>query len=143
MAQLQPVSTKQARITISNMGDLKFTSISGGKFSREEVKYNDGNTGIERTHPGFVSIEPLTISKPYDPLTEKVIDAAIKLGNKVFTIEVQAVTAESSTGSNIGGSVLYNNCILMAYTPAKFDRDGSGLARTELMFAVNELPRYA
>ena len=70
MPQLIPISSKQAKIFVRGI-NAPFTSISGGKYSREEVKYNDGVNGIEKTYPAMTSIENLTLTKPYDPIADK------------------------------------------------------------------------
>ncbi len=144
MPQLQPISVKQARITVEGLSDIFFTSISGGKYTKESVKYNDGNNGIEKTFSGMVNIEALTLGKPFDPVNDASIATFIKTArstSKTYTITVQPVASEVAA-TNLGKTITYTGCTLMSYTPAKFDRDGSGLAKVEMMFEVNELPTY-
>lgn len=143
MPQLQPISMKQARVTISG-SNTGFTSISGGKYSREEVKYNDGNQGIEKTFVGMVAIEQLTLSRPYDPVAEKEIVTFVnnqRTAQQGFTVTVQPVSADVA-GTAIGTGVTYTGCVLVSYTPAKFDRNGNGLAMTELVIQPTNLPTY-
>lgn len=147
MPQLKPISVKQARITVSGLNDIAFTSISGGKYSREEIKYNDGVNGIERTTAGMITIEALTLTKPHDPVNDKSIAKFMndlqKSGNFV-TITVNPVNSDVA-GTDLAGAVstTYTGCTLISYSPPKFDRNGSGLAMTEVMFAVSQMPTYS
>lgn len=143
MPQLSPVSVKQARITLSG-SNTPFTSISGGKYSREDIKYSDGNVGIEKTFVGMVSIEALTLTRPYDPTAEKEIVAFVnsqRTAQQGFTVTVQPVSADVA-GTAVGTGVTYTGCVLVSYTPAKFDRNGNGLAMTELVIQPTNLPTY-
>jgi hypothetical protein len=147
MPQLKPISVKQARITVAGLNDIAFTSISGGKYAREEIKYNDGVNGIERTSAGMISIEPITLTKPHDPVNDKSITKFIndlqKSGNFV-TVTVNPVNSDVA-GTDLAGaaSTTYTGCTLISYSPAKFDRNGNGLAMVEVMFAVSQMPTYS
>ena len=145
MPQLTPISSKQAKIFISGVSS-QFTSISGGKYSREEVKYNDGNNGIEKTFAAMTTIEGLTLTKPYDPIADKEITAFIntqRLNGKPITITVNPVNADVQGTPIAGaGTITYSDCTLVGYTPAKWDRQSTGLAMIEMSFAVNSVPTY-
>lgn len=146
MANLNPVSQKQARIIVSAMANTFWTSISGGKLSHEEIKYNDGNAGLEKTFAGMVSIEPLTLTKSYDPVADKEIQSFVKAQQRTktpFNVTVSPVQADIAGSLIPGGQgVTYEGCTFISYTPATFDRDGTGIAKVSLMVAVNALPSY-
>ena len=146
MANLAPISQKQAKITISSLPGIFWTSIDGGKQSREEVAYNDGAIGLEKTYLGFTMIEALTLTKPYDPSADKALQTFVttqRSNNTPFSVVVSPVQADVA-GSPIPGAVgvTYPNCVLVSYKPAKFDRDGTGLAKVELVIRVNGVPTY-
>lgn len=143
---LNPVSNKQARIIVSGIPGIFWTSISGGELAHEEIKYNDGNAGLEKTFAGMVSIKPLTISKSYDPVADKVIQSFIKAqqSNKTpFNVTVSPVQADIAGTLIPGGQgVTYEGCTFLSYMPATFDRDGTGIAKVSIIVAVNSLPQY-
>lgn len=145
MPQLQPISVKQARIFVNGIS-APFTSISGGKYGREEVKYNDGVNGLEKTYMGMTAIENLTLGKPFDPVSDKDILAFIanqRSATTGFTVTVSPVNADIAGSPLAGaGTITYTNCALVSYMPSKFDRSGTGLAMIEMVIAVNSLPTY-
>lgn len=145
MPQLQPLSVKQAKVFISGIS-APFTSISGGKYTREDIKFNDGVNGMEKSTAGMITIEALTLTKPFDPISDKEIAAFIaNQRNAVagFTVTVNPVNADAQ-GSPLSGAttITYTGCILLSYTPAKFDRNGNGLAMIEMTVQPNQLPVY-
>lgn len=146
MANLQPISQKQARITISALPGVFWTSIDGGDMSHEAVKYNDGTNGQEKTFTGMLSISDITLMKPYDPTNDRIIQDFIS-GQRSrptpFSVAVTPVAADLQGSLLQGGQgVTYPNCVFISYKPAKFDRDGSGIAKVEMTIAVNSLPTY-
>lgn len=145
MPQLQPISQKQARIFVNGIS-APFISISGGKYSREEVKYNDGVNGMEKTYMGMIVIENLTLGKPFDPVSDKDILAFViaqRSATTGFTVTVSPVNADAQGSPLAGaGTITYTNCVLVSYMPAKFDRAGNGLAMIEMVISCNSLPTY-
>lgn len=143
---LTPITTKQAKIEISGLPAIYWTSIKGGMMSHEEVPYNDGQAGIEKTYTGLMKIEPLTLSKPYDPVNDTAIHAFIskqRSSKTIFNVTVTPVNTDVAGSPVSGGKpITYSNCTFIGYTPAQFDRDGSGLAKVEMKIAVNALPSY-
>lgn len=143
---LKPISQKQAKVLISALQGIFWTSIDGGKQSREEVQYNDGQTGIEQTYLGFTMIEPLTLVKPYDPAQDAALQSFITAqrgGSAPFSVTVTPTQADV-VGSPLPGAngITYPNCVLVSYKPAKFDRNGNGLATVEIVVRVNGTPTY-
>jgi hypothetical protein len=146
MSNLKPLSQKQARIQISALQGIFWTSQKGGKYSHEEVKYNDGSQGLELTLAGMVSIEPLTLTKPHDPINDATLQnflTAQRSNRTPFNVTITPVNSDVA-GSAMAGAraITYNNCTFISYTPPQFDRDGTGLAKCELVVAVNSLPTY-
>jgi hypothetical protein len=143
---LSPISQKQARIICSGMPNTFWSKISGGDMAHEEIKFNDGNAGQEKTFSGMLSIKPLTLEKSHDPVADKEIQSFIKAqqANKTpFNITVSPVQADVA-GTPLAGAVgtTYEGCTFLSYMPATFDRDGTGIAKVSMMFAVNALPTY-
>lgn len=143
---LKPISQKQAKIVISALQGIFWTSIDGGKQSREEVGYNDGQIGLEQTYLGFTMIEALTLTKPYDPTQDAALQSFIttqRSNGTPFSVTVTPVQADVA-GSALAGAVgiTYPNCVLASYKPAKFDRNGNGLATVEVTIRVNGAPTY-
>jgi hypothetical protein len=146
MSNLKALSSKQARIQISALQGIFWTALKGGKSSREEVKYNDGAQGLELTLAGMTSVEPLTLTKPYDPVNDAALQnflTAQRANATPFNISITPVNSDVA-GSAMAGArpITYNNCTLLGYTPPQFDRDGTGLAKCEIVVAVNSLPTY-
>ena len=145
-SNLKPITNKQALIVVSGLPGIYWSSNKGGKMAYEEVGYNDGQTGIEQTHTGMMKIEPLTLSKAYDPVNDAAIQSFItaQAANATpFNVTVTPVNPDVAGTPIAGGRPMtYPNCKVLSYTPPQFDRDGSGLARCELMVAVNSLPTY-
>lgn len=146
MPNLTPITQKQVKVEVSGLLGIFWTSIKGGKLSQEEVKYNDGAEGLEKTLTGFSSIEPLTLSKPYDPVNDGAIQSFISAQRSArtpFNVTVTPVNADVAGSPVSGGkSITYSNCTFIGYNPPQFDRDGTGLAKCELMVAVNAIPSY-
>jgi hypothetical protein len=147
MPALVPITQKQTKIEISALQGIFWTSIKGGKLSYEEETYNDGVEGLAKTYSGMAKIEPITISKPYDPVNDGNIQKFItdqKANRTPFSVTSTPVNADlAGTAIQNAKAITYNNCVFMGYNPPQFDRDGSGIAKVELMFAVNSLPSYA
>ena len=146
MANLSPISVAQAKIVISALAGVFWTGIDGGKQERETVEYNDGQLGLTKTYLGFTKIEPLKLMKPYDPASDAALQAFIttqRSNPTPFSITVTPVQSDVA-GSPLAGAVgvTYPNCVLVYYTPAKFDRNGKGLAIVEVGIAVNSMPTY-
>lgn len=143
---LKPITQKQAKVVISALQGIFWTSIDGGKQSREEVSYNDGQLGLEQTYLGFTIIEAITLVKPYDPQGDAAVTSFVttqRSNNVPFSVTVTPTQADVA-GSPIAGAVgvTYPNCVLVSYKPAKFDRNGNGLATVELVIRVNGVPTY-
>lgn len=146
MAQLQPITTKQAKIEISSLMGIFWTSIKGGKLSQEEVVYNDGAQGLDLTLTGSSKLEHITLIKPYDPVNDSQIHTFIsgQRATKVaFSVSVLPVNADVAGSPVAGGKpITYNNCTFISYNPPQFDRDGTGLAKVEMVLALNSMPTY-
>jgi hypothetical protein len=148
MAQLQPISEKQARITISALPGIFWNSIDGGEYETDQIEYNDGNKGIMRKFQGFTKIGDITLVKPYDPVNDAAIQTFLSTQRSKatpFNVTVQPLNADVA-GSAMAGAkaVTYPNCGFVSYKPAKFDRSGnsSSLATVELTISVNDFPSY-
>lgn len=97
MPQLQPITAKQAKVEISALQGIFWTSKKGGNMKLEEVPYNDGAQGIEKTLTGFTKIENVTLSKPYDPVNDGAIQAFVSAQRSAktpFNIAVTPVNAD-------------------------------------------------
>ena len=147
MAQLQPITMKQAKIEISApLLGIFWTSIKGGKMSHEEVSYNDGAQGLELVFTGLTKLENITLTKPYDPVNDAAIHSFIssqRSAKTAFSVSVTPVNADIA-GSPISGgkTIIYNNCTFISYNPPQFDRDGTGLAKVEMVIGLNSLPTF-
>ena len=146
MAQLTVITQKQAKIEIDGLQGIFWTSIKGGKLSHEEVSYNDGAQGLELVFAGLIKLENITLSKPYDPVNDKAIQDFIEKQRKTkttFNVKVTPVNADiEGTPISGGAGTIYNNCMLISYMPPQFDRDGTGLAKVEMVLGLNSLPTY-
>lgn len=147
MAQLTAITSKQAKIEIEGLQGIFWTSIKGGKMSLEEVSYNDGAQGLELVLAGLTKLENITLMKPFDPVNDKRLTdwiAGQRATKTTFSVKVTPVNADVA-GSAIQGSkdITYNNCMFLSYNPPQFDRDGTGLAKCELVLGLNSLPTYA
>lgn len=146
MGQLQPITQKQSKIEVSALTGIFWTSIKGGKMSHEEVGYSDGQAGMEKTFTGLMKIEPITLTKPYDPVNDKAIQTFLnsqRATKTAFNVTVTPVNTDVAGSPLPGGQPqTYSNCMVLSYTPAQFDRNGTGLAMVELVLAVNSLPTY-
>ncbi len=143
---LKPVQSKQAIITISELTDVVFTSMKGGKIAREKIKFNDGQTGIERQFVGFSSFENILVSKPFEPNKDGVIISWCKTQSNsptAFNLAIQPVKNDLA-GSVLEGAsqILYSNCSLGDYSWPEWDRSSSSLAMITLEIIFNELPSY-
>lgn len=145
-SNLQPISQKQSKIVISELQNVFWTSIKGGKLENESITYSDGQEGLEKTYAGIAKIEPITLTKPYDPVNDAAIQAFIKKQKaqaKPFNVVVTPINADVAGGNYPNGKPqTYNNCTFISYTPPQFDRNGNGLAMVEMTLAVNSLPTY-
>lgn len=146
MPNLTPITQKQARIELSALPGIFWTSIKGGKLTKESVKYNDGSENLIKTTGGIAEIEDLTLAKPHDPAQDGAIAAFItaqSASKTPFNVVVTPVATDvQGTAISGGKPITYSNCTFLAYTPAQFDRDGTGLAKVEMMIAVNAIPSY-
>lgn len=135
MADLQPLSIKQWLVTLDGVTGY-FTKATAPKATKGEVSFNDGSTGIERTHLDFIKYEKITISKPYDPAADGSLiewaNTAFEEGTK-FTVTMQPVKADQ-LGSPIDGAktIAMAECQLASFKYPEVDRGGSGLSMLEL-----------
>lgn len=147
MAMLQPISQKQAVITISGeINDVTWTAARGGRVTREKIQYNDGKKGVVQTFTGFLSLEALTLQKSYDPKADVAVIAWIKsqMDNPTpFNVAIQPVKADLA-GTAVEGSkqILYSNCVVGDFKLPDFDRNSTGLATIEVEIIFNEMPTY-
>ncbi|MBW4558428.1 MAG: hypothetical protein KME59_21385 [Trichormus sp. ATA11-4-KO1] len=143
---LNPISQKQAIITISDISGVYWKALNGGKVAREKIKYNDGKQGIEQTFVGFLSLEDLTVMKNFDPKEDGVVINWVEqqVANPTpFNVAIQPVKSDL-VGSPFDGAkqILYSNCQLADYKYPTWDRESSGLAVFELVLIFNSLPTY-
>jgi hypothetical protein len=146
MAKLQPITQKQAVITISDLPDVFWLSSKGGKVNTEKVPYNDGKQGIIQTFTGFLSLTALTLMKSFDPVADKAVVAWFnkqKATPTPFNVAIQPVKADLA-GSVFDGSsqILYSDCLLGDYQLPEFNRDSTGLAMIECEVLFNTIPTY-
>jgi hypothetical protein len=146
MSNLKPISQKQAIITISDISDVQWRSVSGGKVTRERIKYDDHKTGLEQTFVGFSSLEELTVVKNFDPTADaKVFNWAIGQNAKptIFNVAIQPVKTDLlATPFEGSKQILYSNCTLAEYLFPNWDRESSGLAVVTLTIIFNTPPTY-
>jgi T4-like virus tail tube protein gp19 len=135
MPDLKPISQRQFIITISGCNAL-WTSIKGGKATIEEITFNSGQNGVELTLPGFIKYDKLTLSKIFNPVSDKEV---IKWMNEQrakpteFNVAQQPVNADLAGSLYEGaGQILYAGCHLMSFKLPDADRMASGLAMLEI-----------
>lgn len=147
MPALNPISSRQAIITISELPNTFFMSAKGGKVGREKVKYNDGQKGIEKQFIGFTTLEALTLTKAFDPSADKVVISWFKTQSDnatPFSVAIQAVKSDLAGSAFTGSSqLIYHNCVLGDYDYPDWDRMSSSLAIITIEIIYNELPSYA
>lgn len=144
MANLNPISVKQARITASFYPQAFWSSKKGGTVKSDEVAYQDTNLNIGQTLAGTVKIENITLSKVHDPVADSALIAAItalQKAPKAFSVTVQPVKSDVQ-GTALGKLTTYPNCQLLSFVPPDYDREGSGVAMLSITVAVNSMPTF-
>lgn len=143
MANLKPVTVQNFIVTISGAAGLSgtflFTKATAPRFSRTEAPYNDGQTGTEQMTFGFAKRDKISVSKPYDPVT----DAALEIwaqemmekpaANNDFTLTIQPVQSDiAGTALPSAKARVYTGCQITSFRGHDVDRGGSGVAMLEL-----------
>lgn len=137
-SNLKPISVKQYLVILGGSTKAYFNSCKGGKQSRQEEEYNDGQTGQTFSHLGFVKNDKLTITKNFDPTADKVLldwvnTRMSKDGNARFPLTVQPVQVDlAGTVISGAGTFQFLNCQLVSWMKPDSDRDGSGMSKLEL-----------
>jgi len=144
MPNLKPVANRQFIAVIDGV-QVSIQKVSAPKVSLMSDKYNDGVTGVERTHLSFISYDNVTLTCLYDPTTaENLFDwvlGAIK-DSKTFTVTIQPVQSDLE-GSPLGAakSLQLLGCQVASYKHPEMDRSGSGLAMMEVEVAVESIAK--
>lgn len=145
MANLAPVSVKQARTICSFFPSAFWSGSDGGDIDKDEISYTDTNLNIQQTIAGVAKISNKTLKKVHDPVADAPLIAAILAQLKsqtAFSVTVQA-TKSDVEGTPLGALTTYPNCALMSFKPPKYDREGSGVAMIEITVAINSMPTFA
>lgn len=145
MANLQPVSVKQARMVASFYPSAFWSSADGGDITADEISYTDTNTNLKMTLAGVLGVGKKTLKKVHDPVVDAPLLAAITAqfkSAKPFSVTVQPVKNDVE-GTALGSLTTYPNCTLLGFKPPKYDREGSGVAMIEIDVAVNSMPTFA
>jgi hypothetical protein len=145
MGNLKPITQKQFLVTISDLpNDTYWTSVKGGKASRDKEEYNDGKEGIHKKLAGFITLESLTLMKPFDPDQDgAVIDWIKKQMTEPteFSVAVQPVSA-NLVATNRGRQIRYEQCTLFDFKFPDVDRQSSAVANLEIVIEYAVLPSY-
>ena len=145
MANLQPITVKQTRITVKGCPGF-WSSHDGGEVDKESVKYFEPAANLQKTIAGVASVSDLKLKRLFDPNVDKATIEWI-LGQMAepepFNVVSQPVNADvAGTPIAGGGTFTYPNCTILKYTPPKFDKEGKSLAMIEITVAVNQIPTY-
>lgn len=136
MPGLKPISQKQFLVVLDQLPQAYFTKATGIEESYETQKYNDGETGVIRTHVGFLDVGNVTLSKVYDPEQDASMLAwwdGQKKERSTFSVSIQAVTADTN-GTVIPGSgtLLLQECQVVRFKYPEVDRESSSMAMLEI-----------
>ena len=136
MPGLKPISQKQFLVVVDQLPSSFFTKATGVEENYETQKYNDGETGIIRTHVGFLDVGNVTLSKVYDPEQDAALIqwwAGQKKERTPFSVSIQAVTADT-TGTVIpgAGTLMRQECQIVRFKYPEVDRESSSMAMLEI-----------
>lgn len=142
MANLKPVQQRQFLVTIDGLQAF-FTKATAPKETRGSSTYNDGETGITRKHLGFLELDDVTLSKPFDPAQDK---ALVEWWNKQkedpsnVTVSIQPVKADTK-GSPIPGAstLMLTECQVASFTYPAVDREADGMAMLEIVLVPGSI----
>lgn len=136
MPGLKPVSQKQFLVILDQLPRAFFTKCTGVEESYETQKYNDGETGVTRTHVGFLDVGNVTLSKIYDPEQDAaMLDwwAGQKKERTPFSVSIQAVTADTQGTVITGaGTILLQECQCVRFKYPEVDRESASMAMLEI-----------
>jgi hypothetical protein len=147
---INPISNSDYVIQVTEMKGVYWTEFSGIKASYSRAEYNDGLSQLTRTASGGnKKYETVTISKPYDPDKDSVVDQFISdyEGGEFFNLNLTPVRfAKGNTGgrseiaatANKGWSL--SGCRLLNWSCAEGvdTADGSKTLMYKLEFSVEQ-----
>ncbi len=137
---LQPLGTEQFLVVIAGL-TAYFTKCSAPKWVKNEFEYNDGQTGITRTHLGFTKFDKVTLTKHYFIEDSAIVAWAQERRNngEPFTVTITPVKADAAGSPIDGGKVLtLTDCYLASFKAPEVDRGGTGGAMLELELTVGD-----
>lgn len=137
---LQPLGTEQFLVVIDGL-TAYFNKATAPKWNKNEFEYNDGQSGIMRTHLGFVKFDKVTLSKNYYIEDSAIIQWAQQRRNDdaPFSVTITPVQADATGSPVSGGSVLtLADCRLASFSTAEVDRNGTGGAMLTLEIIVGD-----
>lgn len=143
---LKNISQKQFVITISGITSTYWTMASGGKTNRDKILIADGQRGINYNIPGFLTLEPITLQKPFEPVEDKTLVEWVKgqmSEPTEFNLSLQPVKADlSGTEFASAATIQYPKCYLFDYKFPDADRTAANVAMFELTIEPVEPPTY-
>lgn len=129
MPNLRPILSKQFVTQVGDLPTTYFTKVSGLQESYDETEYNDGEKGRLFVHVGFMKIDKVTLSKPFDPAQDVALIQwyqGQKTNRQPFTVTIQPVSADLN-GSPIAGAktLTLTGCTVTRMKYPDVDRESS------------------
>lgn len=142
MPFLRPISKKQFIIKMSALPDISWNKMSTPTMESDTYTYTDPDLGIKVSNTDFISGGEVTISKPYDPVTDGNVQATLENVRKVGgAMNISATPVLADVNGSVypsGVPIGLFGCKVKSYSLPDIDRDGTGIAE----FSVVVMPLY-
>lgn len=139
---LEPLSIKQYLVSMGGVQAL-FSKCTAPKVMKGETKYNDGQTGVMKTHLDFLEYEKVNLTKNFSASQDGTLLDFVKdkmeTGEKV-DVTIQPVKADKA-GSAVPGAktIVLMGCQVVSVTYPQVDREGSGLSTLVVELAPEDI----
>lgn len=133
---LHPIQQRQFLVFIDGV-QAYFTKVTAPKETRPRSNYNDGEKGLTRKHIGFLELDDVTLSKPFDPAQDKALIQwweEQKKNPQPVTVTIQPVNTDvEGTPIQGAGTLVLTECVAAEFTYPSVDREADGMAMLEIL----------
>ena len=142
MARLQPISQHNFLVSIAGFESF-WSQFSGVEEGSESSTFNDGLSKRNRTVLGPLTLENVTLEKPFDPeqdaaLVQQIYD--LRYTRQDLTVTVEPVRRTRNGTERIGTrSWTLQGCQIVRFMGAEVDTESSDVSKLELELSVDEV----
>lgn len=129
------ISQRQYQVAVAGFTEL-FMTKSGGNVTADSVKFYAGGKEVPDIVTGLRQVENITVSKAYNPDTDRALLAAARLAVGKGETTITVTETDGSLEALADAVTTYTGCVLVSVNEPEYASDSGDPAVMQLEYAV-------